>query len=429
MRKKLKAKPQLSRLERERRTLRILVVVILVAVVVVLGLIGYGYYDTRIKPWHQPIVKVNDSVFDMRYYVKMLRLWGAGQNPSQDVGLAQYAADVIRDNELIRQEAERRGLYPLDATEVENRLKKQFGFDSGNQTEKQFYTQLETNLASYHLTLDALREMYVEPIILQEKLLAAMGNETYPQVQVQAMLLGTEEEARQVMVEWNAGGNFTQLAANTAYSISHVYDNSWLPQGIESSVFDGFAFSDNSTGAVISEPVRDTTYLTAGGYWIIEVLEPMSTTNETWHIGAILLDSSETAAEVRNAITSGSGNFTQLAKDNSLDTTSKASGGDLGWLTSANITSKFGAGNLGTIQALEPNMPSEPIYSATVSKKSGYWLIKVLEKQDRILSEEHRSTVISNAYDKWLEGERTGEGVKNYLDPGGKKIIWALDHV
>ena len=51
--------------------------VIVVAIVSVLAIVGYGYYDTHVKPWHQAIVRVNDETFDMRYFVKMFRLWGA----------------------------------------------------------------------------------------------------------------------------------------------------------------------------------------------------------------------------------------------------------------------------------------------------------------------------------------------------------------
>jgi parvulin-like peptidyl-prolyl isomerase len=372
-------------------------------------------------------VRVNDRVFNMSYFVKMLRLQGAetyvsyytsGQISWDD--LVKYitsVADTIRDNELVRQEAERRGLYPLDPTEVDNKLKEQFGFDSSKQTEEEFYTQLETNLASYHLTLDDLKKMYIEPAILQDKLKAAISQDSpQPHVQVQAMLLGTEETAWEVRGKWDEG--FQQLV--TEYSPSRYYpqdSEDWLPRGIESSTFDNFAFSGTEG---ISDPIRDTTYQTTGGYWLIRVTGERGEGEEKeWHIQGILLDSKRVAVELTDRINNGE-NFAQLAKDNSLDSASKENGGDMGWLKSDDVQSQFGADNLNAILALERNTLSEPIYNKDVSKQSGYWLIKVLAKEDRTLS-----------FDHWLEQQRVkgkGEGmIKSYLDD--TKISWALAHI
>ena len=93
-------------------------------------------YDNRIKPWHQPIVKVNDRVFDMNYFVKMLRLYGAGQqNTSQDLQLAQYLVEIIQGNELVRQKAEEFDIDVNDITdaEIEEEIQNQFGFDPDNE--------------------------------------------------------------------------------------------------------------------------------------------------------------------------------------------------------------------------------------------------------------------------------------------------------
>jgi hypothetical protein len=62
-----------------------------------------------------------------------------------------------------------------------------------------------------------------------------------------------------------------------------------------------------------------------------------------------------------------------------------------------------------------------------------YWLIKVLEKGSRLLSDGDRGTLIGNAYTKWLADAKSADVNKivNYLDSadGYSKIYWALDHI
>ena len=91
------------------------------------------------------VVKVNGRVFDMDYFVKMLRLYGAGQDPSQDYYLAQYAINTIESNELVRQTAEKYGIYAKDITdeEIEEEIKTQFGFDPDNESDEEFHQRVE----------------------------------------------------------------------------------------------------------------------------------------------------------------------------------------------------------------------------------------------------------------------------------------------
>ena len=96
-------------------------------------------------------------------------------------------------------------------------------------------------------------------------------NET---IDAQVMLLGSEAEAEQVRAELAAGGNFSALAGNYSQHDSKTNGGKLdgLGQGdIGSTVFDRVAF--NITHNQVSEPVRDESVQTTGGYWIVKVID------------------------------------------------------------------------------------------------------------------------------------------------------------
>ena len=75
--------------------------------------------------------------------------------------------------------------------------------------------------------------------------------------------------------------------------------------------------------------------------------------------------------------------------------------------------------------------PSELIQESDGSED--YWVIKVITREPRPLSETDRSTLISAAFTKWLEDAKNPENndIVYYLSKKGgqAKLAWALDHV
>jgi parvulin-like peptidyl-prolyl isomerase len=93
-------------------------------------------------------------------------------------------------------------------------------------------------------------------------------------ITARAMLLGSEAEAEWIKVELAAGGNFSALAGN--YSQHESKDEGGelgeLEQGnMGSNAFDTVAF--NLTVNEVSEPVKDESVQTTGGYWLVKVID------------------------------------------------------------------------------------------------------------------------------------------------------------
>jgi len=96
-------------------------------------------------------------------------------------------------------------------------------------------------------------------------------NET---IDAQVMLLPSEARAQQIRGELAAGGNFSSLAGN--YSQHESKTKGGRLEGLEpgdmgSTVFDQAAF--NMTLNQVSEPVKDESVQTTGGYWLVKVVD------------------------------------------------------------------------------------------------------------------------------------------------------------
>jgi len=303
--RKTEPKRKRSKWEVERWRRNLVLAIISLTIVAAVGIIAYGYYVNRIKPWHQPIVRVNDTVFDMRYFVGMLRLWGVGQNPSAGVEAAQQTAATMISNELMKHGAQRQFGINASQEAVEGEIRGIFGLEVTDADFEQKYRDALKNLADMGLSEAEFRRLYgdslAEPQILRTELLARIGEERYPvdglfpHVHVQAILVTGSDNATAVKARWSEG--ITELS--TAFPDARYYPTKegleWLPKGIESSAFDDYAFGEGckteNLGA-ISDPIEDSDE--SGKFWVIQVLgaadRPLSEDHRAEFTGEALND-------------------------------------------------------------------------------------------------------------------------------------------
>jgi hypothetical protein len=272
-----------SKWEVERRRRNLVLSIISLAIISAVGIISYGYYVTRIKPWHQPIVRVNDTVFDMEYLVGMLRLWGVGQNPSAGVETAQQRAAEMISYELMKQGAEKQFGIVASQESVEGKIREIFGSEKTDEEYVQEYRDVLKTLADMGLSEADFRRLYgdgvAEPQVLQTELLARFGGERYPadglflHMHVQAILVTGSDNATAVKARWNEGVG----ELSTAFPDSRYYPTKegveWLPRGIESTAFDEYVFGEGAGTdrlGLVSDPIEDSDE--SGKFWVIQVL-------------------------------------------------------------------------------------------------------------------------------------------------------------
>jgi hypothetical protein len=299
--------------ETEKRRRLVIVLLIMLAVVSSVSVVGYGYYDTSIRPWHGRIVKVNGNVMEMRDFVKTMRTWvllyGMFYNQeitpssptwmlvyemfyvseiSSAAQLAPIVATSIEENELMRQGLKRE--FPdvdISAVTSDEALEAAIRamLVSDNATDEEFdpkYDKFLTDLKSYELSQRAFEKLFLKKLLVREELKKQIGDRDYPatgnfdHAQVQALLVAGSDNATLMRTRWENGEAFDTLTSDnsvSSYQRDLTADNTtieWVSKGIKSNAFDNYTFSENTTLDVISQPVLDTD--SPEDYWVIKVL-------------------------------------------------------------------------------------------------------------------------------------------------------------
>ena len=128
-----------------------------------------------------------------------------------------------------------------------------FNITPGRTREPIYYDELATKSVGYWL---------IEVIDRQDD-----------EIKARAMLLGSKAQSEQIKARL-ATGNFSSLAMDYSQHESKFEGGElgWLKQGdMGSEAFDEVAF--NITANEVSEPVKDESVQTTGGYWIVEVID------------------------------------------------------------------------------------------------------------------------------------------------------------
>lgn len=402
-------KRQLSTSRRHQRQQRIIMIVAGVFFAFVLGFVGYGYYDDQVRPLHQPIVRINDTVLDMGYYLEALDLFTRGQETSVVSLMADMAVQTLERNELVRQGAPDLGIG-VTAEEIDAKLEEFKVPDD----------EVNRDLVGTQLLTAKLLSDYFDP-----KVPAACD-----QVQVQAMFVESEQAAEKVIDDLGATDNFTALAAEfttEAVTKEKSGDLGWLPKGFIDIVLPGLSDSLLEEIAFGLEPgeLSESTYdesITKGiGYWLIEVLERDE--EQGSHARGILLGSRQEAEAVKAELEAGE-DFATLVREYSRHSQSKEMEGDLGWLQRESASKPV----VEAAFSLEPGVLSEPLADESARTQGGYWLIKAVDKDDnRQLDDATREAIKSKAFEDWLNERREKSTIENYLDAEQKS--WAVARI
>ncbi len=400
--KRKPTKRQLSRWQKQKRRQRFIIGIGISVIIAALGLVWagiyYQWYVPQEKPFKETVIEVNDTRFDMAYYIDALKYQLEGISPQQISFFLDIIAEGIQQNELIRQEALELGITISD-TEVEEEIK------NGELPD----TRAVRDITRTQLLIQKLREGYF--------------NEQVPvsteQRYIMAMFLESEKQANEVRERLLAGEDFGQLAGELsldAYTRENNGDLGWRPEGIINgllltSVLEEYVFSYPL--GVVAVPVCDAEKTKELGYWLIEVLERNEETGEA-HVQAMMLASEEEAQMIVSRLSNGE-DFTELAGEYS-QSWSGEDGADLGWLVEGDVSDAFSEFVFNP--ETELNTVSEPVRDEDISTERGCWLFKVPDSGVREISDEDRDVLIEQAMQDWLGSllKDPENIVFNYLD-------------
>jgi parvulin-like peptidyl-prolyl isomerase len=405
-------KRQLSRWQQQEKRRRFIFTIGMSIVIVVLGVIGVGLYTQWYVPERKPlgevVIEVNDTKFDMAYYVKTLKIYTEGMTFLQVYNAADEVTRIIEESELVRQEAMKLGISVSD-------------------------DEVDKVLGGYN---PPLSEDYRDAVRTQ-MLLGILNDEYFDkqvpifaaQRHILAMFLEDEPQANEVRARLEAGEDFAQLAGELSLqttSKENEGDLGWQPEGMLAlklgfPAVDEYAFS--AEVGVLSPPIHDEATAKTGGYWLVKVIERDEVAGEAY-VKVILLGNEQEANEVRARLEAGE-DFAALAAEFSQHAVSREGGGD--W--SVSVGEKEAAAIEDFVFSAELDVLSQPIYDDTASTKGGYWLIKVTEVDDaRQITDDDRNLLKMDAMSKWVESlfDDPANVVKSYLYD--EKKLWAASH-
>jgi parvulin-like peptidyl-prolyl isomerase len=387
-------KKHVARLERERKQIALIKWIAVGTIVFITLLLGYGFLKTTYFLLKEPVVEVNGDVITTGEWQERVRLERVRQlnlyqqylfyQEQFDMDTTQYQQQILMtlqtpsiigqqvldqmvDEQIIRQEAEKRGIT-VSEEELNTLFHESYGFfPDGTYTPTVTATEFSLpTLSSEQLTLypstatpttapTSTAAPTNTPDVSATPTVAAPATPTFvPELPTATATPYTVEGFNK---EWEQ--TLTDLKA---YEISEatlrsVYEIQLLRQKL------------------LDEPIADTS----------------RTETQVW-ARHILLDTEAEANAVQALLKNGT-DFAKLAGEYSKDTGSGASGGDLGW---------FGKGMM--VAEFEDAAFNQAVgeVGQTVQSQIGYHIIQVLGREELPITEEQYQQKRETAFSEWL---------------------------
>lgn len=392
---------QVSKWERQKKLSRIITICTVALMVLIAGMIGVGYYLEQIAPYQQTVIKVNDVSFNYDYYIKMFDIMTRGY---KDKNMLKYyqdmVANLIQQSEVLKEKAEGAGIVVTD---------------------EEISKELETaKLDKSDVSVDLIRTRLIAQKYMQQVCLPKQPK-SVEQSEVQAMALETEAMALDRKSKLLLGENFTAMAGMLSIDSTTQSKKGylgWVPRGYESYALGSLKDSPvkdvifNLPLKAISDPLYDSNISKAYGYWVLEVMEKDDTKGV--HAHGVLCGSKDEAEIVKEKLKNGA-SWDEIARQYSQDA-SKDKGGDLGWKIPGMDSTMLGR----MLAAMEVKQLSDPIRDDTVSTKGGYWLVQVLNREERPLDKTTSDILADECLSAWVEGLMKEAKVENLLDQAQK---------
>jgi peptidyl-prolyl cis-trans isomerase D len=391
-----------ARLEKERIQQRYLVIGSAVVIILVVSLIIYGILDQTVIKAMRPVAKVGSESITTSAFQKEVRfqrvqkiqqlqqymsdpfiiqIYGSyiTQLASQlqdSTTMGQSVLDSLVEDAVVAQEAKKLGVTVTDA-ELDKAFQEAFGyFANGTLTPTITSTPYNTP------TLSSLQETLLPP--------TATPTET-PVPSVTPTATGTPPTP-------TATATSTPSVTETPAATPTITltPTPFTKQGLDNRVATFAAnlkpvgYSEADLRSLIRRQLLREKVLQA-------VTKDVATSAEQVWARHILVANEADAAKVEAALKAG-GNFADLAKQYSTDTSNKDQGGDLGWFVKGAMVKEFED----AAYSLKVGEISQPVKTTF-----GYHIIQVLGHETRPLDETKLQQAKQKAYTDWLDKAKT----------------------
>ena len=422
-------KKHVARLQRERQQSRLILYVFIGILAAVVLLLGYGYLDIKYFQLQRPVAKVGEteilaSQFEARVRLQRQQLLMQYSQYSQyaqvfgmDVtaqlqqiqtsldsseALGQNILDQLVNEELIRQEANKRGIVVSDA-ELNQKMQDAFGyFPNGSPTPSVTpteFTMPEAPAEAFEIVTktpspSATPEMTTTPefTATAEVLATDLTTTGTPAATATVEPSATPSAAPTATLEPTSEVTSTPEPTATPYTLQGFQTE--LDDAAQRMVKLGFKAEDYSSlfeAQLLQEKLLEA------------ITGDVSRTQEQVWARHILVQDETLAISIIEKLKNGD-DFAALAKEFSEDG-SAANGGDLGWFGSGAMVAEFETAAF----ALEK---SGDFTLVPVKSEFGVHIIELIAKQNRPLTPEQYDAAKTKAFQDWLTAARDEYGVE-----------------
>ena len=418
----LHTKKHLARLERERRQTNIILYSFIGLLVVVAGLIGYAILYNDYLQARQPVAKIGNvnitvsewqarvrlqyqslqnqyamyqqygQMFGMDFSQQLQQIQSQLSNPTS---LGQSVLDQMIDEELVRQEAAKRGIT-TSKSEVDTAIQAAYSFyPNGSPTP----TITPTNVAFPTLSPQTLALVTITPT---PTLMPPPTNTPMNTPLVSSLTTtGTPPSATTAIATAISSptATLTPGPTDTPFPTATPYTLQGFQQTYQTSV------AGYSKLGITEDQIRtmyEANILRQKLMDVITANTPHSQ-DEVW-ARHILVANEATANTVRQRLLNGE-DFAKVAAEVSTDTGTKDKGGDLGWFARGAMVPEFDAAAF----SLKVGELSQPVKS-----QFGYHIIQVLAHETVPLDASTYSQARQTAFNDWLTKARTDYKVVTY---------------
>jgi len=412
-RKPVLHKKHVARLQREQQQTRVVLYTFFGVLVIVLLLLLYGWLDIKFFQLNKPVAKVGDTEILLKDFEPRVKLqrqnllsqYNQYEQYAQFFGMdvssqlqqiqaqldapeqvGQTVLDFMINEELIRQEAAKRGIT-ISEQEIDEAVRAGYEFyPDGTPTP----TVTPTEVTQLDNPPEALALVTATPAATSTPRSTAT-----PDPNATATLAPTATATFEPTFTPTAGPSAPPLPTSTPYTaegFQKLLDET--DQNLSKYGFSKEYYRRFYTYQLLREKLQAAI-----------VADVPATEDQVW-ARHILVADEVTALDIIKRVQAGE-DFAQLALELSTDEGSAIKGGDLGWFGKGQMVAEFETAAF----ALEK---SGDITTTPVQSQFGYHIIQLIAKQSRPLNADAYQTAKDNAFQDWLDAAREEYGVETY---------------
>jgi peptidyl-prolyl cis-trans isomerase D len=407
-------KKHLARLERERLQQRYLIIGTIVVAVLILAIVIYGVLDQTVIKSLRPVAKVgtenittsafqkevrfqrSQTIQQLQTYMSdpfIMQIYGSyitqmASQLEQPTTMGQSVLDKLVEDAVVAQEAKKRGITVTDA-EVDKAFQEAFGyFPNGTPTPTVTGTPFNTP------TLSSQQQTLVPPTATETQTPLPSATST-----------GTPPTPTGTPPTPTAAVTSTPSVTDTPFPTSTITPT---PTPYTKQGFDGQVNQFVTNLKPINYTQADLRSLIRRQVLRQKVFDAVTSDvkasqDEVW-ARHILVANEADANKVEDLLKKG-GNFADLAKQYSTDTSNKDQGGDLGWFPKDQMVTEFADAAF----ALKVGETSQPVKSTF-----GYHIIQVLGHETRPLDAQQMQSAKQTEYQAWLDKAKKDLNTQTY---------------